>query len=202
MTGTSGLWYAVRLRAALACLIAFAFVGASFATIAAAPRSGGQSAGPLGTSASSYCPDSEELAFLTLINNYRRQNGKPPLTLVRALGGSAEHHSRDMARYNYFSHTLHDGTTWSQNIKNHAYSYNTYRGQQLRPGHLQPMGEQLGTPRQHAEHQLQGYRDRPRLQLQLYLQVVLDHHLRRLRQQRRLLLTGHCRRALRGWQRA
>jgi uncharacterized protein YkwD len=124
----------VRFRAALACLIAFAFVAATFSAALAAPRSEGRSVAPLTTSASAYCPDAEERAFLTLINDYRRQNGFPALTLVRALGGAAEHHSVDMATYNYFSHTLKNGTTWSQNLKDHGYSYNTYRGENIAAG--------------------------------------------------------------------
>src|SRR6187200_1055789 len=75
-----------------------------------------------GTSASSYCADSQEAKFLSLINSYRKNNGLASLKLSRTLGAAAEHHSIDMARNNYFSHTLKNGTSWSQNIRDHGYS--------------------------------------------------------------------------------
>ena len=73
-------------------------------------------------SASDYCPESEELVFLTLINNYRKANGLSSLKLSRTLGAAADHHSRDMAGKNYFSHTLANGRSWSTNIKDHGYT--------------------------------------------------------------------------------
>ncbi len=73
-------------------------------------------------SASDYCPEAEELAFLTLINNYRKANGLGSLKLSRTLGAAADHHSRDMASKNYFSHTLANGRSWSTNIKDHGYT--------------------------------------------------------------------------------
>jgi uncharacterized protein YkwD len=134
MTSPGGVLRGVQLRTALACLLALAVVGASFSAAMSAPRSDSRAVAPLTTSASAYCPDAEERAFLTLINDYRRQNGLSALTLVRALGGAAEHHSVDMATYNYFSHTLKNGTSWSQNLKDHGYSYNTYRGENIAAG--------------------------------------------------------------------
>ena len=73
-------------------------------------------------SASEYCADSQEGKFLSLINAYRKANGIGGLRLSRTLGAAAEHHSRDMARYNYFGHTLRNGTSWSTNIVNHGYT--------------------------------------------------------------------------------
>src|ERR1700730_4238443 len=49
--------------------------------------------------------DSQQLAFLTLINNYRAQNGAGPLQLSIALANSSQWMSNDMASKNYFSHT-------------------------------------------------------------------------------------------------
>lgn len=49
--------------------------------------------------------DSEELSFLTLINNYRAQNGAGPLQVSVALENSSTWMSNDMASKNYFSHT-------------------------------------------------------------------------------------------------
>jgi uncharacterized protein YkwD len=53
----------------------------------------------------SQVPDSEEWAFLTLINNFRAQNGLGPLQVSSALNSSSHWMSSDMAAKNYFSHT-------------------------------------------------------------------------------------------------
>jgi hypothetical protein len=50
------------------------------------------------------------------------------------LSSAADYHSTDMARNNYFSHTLFDGTTWSQNIANFGYPTNTTRGENIAAG--------------------------------------------------------------------
>ena len=49
--------------------------------------------------------DSEQAAFLTLINNYRQQNGVGPLQVSITLQNSSQWMSVDMATKNYFSHT-------------------------------------------------------------------------------------------------
>src|SRR5437764_920605 len=49
--------------------------------------------------------DSEQSAFLTLINNYRAQNGLGPLQVSVTLQNSSQWMSTDMATKNYFSHT-------------------------------------------------------------------------------------------------
>jgi uncharacterized protein YkwD len=116
---------AVRVRAVLACLLAFAVCGSALGGAAAAPRPSGGVTAPLAVTAAQYSPDSEECAFLTLINNFRASKGRPALTLIATLGAAAEHHSIDMATNNYFSHTLSDGTTWSQNITDHGYTHAT-----------------------------------------------------------------------------
>jgi uncharacterized protein YkwD len=59
----------------------------------------------MGTLASAQTLDSEESAFLTLINNYRAQNGVGPLQISAALENSSKWMSGDMAAKNYFSHT-------------------------------------------------------------------------------------------------
>src|SRR5438876_11128482 len=48
--------------------------------------------------------DSEEWAFLTIINNFRAQNGLAPLQVSTALCGTSHWMSSDMASKNYFSH--------------------------------------------------------------------------------------------------
>ncbi len=49
--------------------------------------------------------DSEQSAFLTLINNFRAQNGAGPLGISPKLQNSSQWMSTDMATKNYFSHT-------------------------------------------------------------------------------------------------
>jgi uncharacterized protein YkwD len=82
----------------------------------------------------SWCASPREVALLGLINDLRAEKGLVPLAMSQSLGAAAEHHSRDMARNDYFSHTLSDGTSWSQNMTNHGYTYTTYRGENLAAG--------------------------------------------------------------------
>jgi uncharacterized protein YkwD len=49
--------------------------------------------------------DSEEQAFVTIINDYRAQNSLGPLTPCISLNRAAQGHSEDMRDQNYFDHT-------------------------------------------------------------------------------------------------
>ena len=62
------------------------------------------------------CLDSEEAAFLQLINDYRAQNGAAPLALSQTLSVAADVHSQDMAANNFLSHTGSNGSTADQRI--------------------------------------------------------------------------------------
>ncbi len=79
--------------------------------------------------------DDQELAFLTLINNYRAQNGLPPLAMSNALYNAAEGHSYDMATRDYFSHTGSDGSTPWDRIRGAGYTYNTYLAENIVAGY-------------------------------------------------------------------
>jgi uncharacterized protein YkwD len=72
-----------------------------------------------------YSTDSEERAFLTLINNYRRQNGRKELALQDQLGAAAQFHSEDQARHTFSSHKGSNGSSVSSRIRaaNYRYSY-------------------------------------------------------------------------------
>jgi uncharacterized protein YkwD len=85
-------------------------------------------------STGSYCMEPEEVAFLNLINQYRAQNGLGTLVTSQTVGAAAEHHSIDMATNDYFSHTLSNGEKWSQNMRDHGYTYNTFRGENIAAG--------------------------------------------------------------------
>ncbi len=95
-----------------------------------------------------YNPDSEELAFLGLINDYRIGLGLEPLALNPELGAAAEFHSVDMATKDYFSHTLEDGTTWAENIINHGYE-------------IYPLGENIAAGNDAAAEAFEQWRNSP-----------------------------------------
>ncbi|MCC7022447.1 MAG: CAP domain-containing protein [Thermomicrobiales bacterium] len=81
-----------------------------------------------------YSPDGEERAFLDLINDYRRKNGVGQLSLNDKLGAAAKHHSRDMAKKNYFSHKLANGDSAEQNIRRFGYTNYRFVGENIFAG--------------------------------------------------------------------
>jgi len=68
-------------------------------------------------------PDSQGWAFLTLINNYRAQNGAGPLQVSATLENSSQWMSNDMATKNYFSHTDSLGRDPFTRMAAFGYSY-------------------------------------------------------------------------------
>lgn len=98
--------------------------------------------------AAQYAPDEQECAFLGLVNRFRRQNGRKPLALSVSLGAAAEHHSVDMARNDYFSHDLHNGVSWSKNIRKHGYRGN-------------PIGENIAAGMESAQAAFATWKDSP-----------------------------------------
>jgi uncharacterized protein YkwD len=72
---------------------------------------------------SSASTDSEEMAFLGLINQYRQQNGKTALTLNTKLTDASKWMSNDMASKNYFSHTDSQGRSPFARMQAFGYSY-------------------------------------------------------------------------------
>ncbi len=103
-------------------------------TVVAGPARIGDQSISAAAATESYCAEPEEVAFLNLINVYRAQNGLGALRMSQAVGAAAEHHSAEMASSNYFSHTMLNGISWSQNMSNHGYTYNTYRGENIAAG--------------------------------------------------------------------
>jgi len=78
--------------------------------------------------------DSEETAFLTLINNYRAQNGLGALKASYMLTRASAWKSKDLATNNYFAHD--DLTrTWSQRIRDCGYGFNTWLGENIAAGY-------------------------------------------------------------------
>lgn len=67
--------------------------------------------------------DSQQSAFLTLINNYRAQNGVGPLQVSVTLQECSQWMSNDMATKNYFSHTDSLGRDPFTRMAAFGYSY-------------------------------------------------------------------------------
>lgn len=99
----------------------------------AVPPRGATLASNIATASS--CIDTEEFRVVELINEYRAQNGLQPVALSQTVTAAAEHHSTSMAQNGYFTHDLTpEGISWSQNMTNHGYTYNAYRGEILAGG--------------------------------------------------------------------
>jgi cell division septation protein DedD len=84
--------------------------------------------------------DSEEQAFLSLINQYRASNGLAPLTLNNTLNNVARWMAEDMAAKNYFSHTDSLGRDPFVRMGDFGYTYNTWKGENLAAGVADALG--------------------------------------------------------------
>jgi hypothetical protein len=78
--------------------------------------------------------DSEEVALLNQINQYRAQQGLGKLVLSTKLTQAAYSHSSDMASKNYFAHDSLNGASFADRIKATGYSGNTYLGENIAAG--------------------------------------------------------------------
>jgi uncharacterized protein YkwD/uncharacterized protein YraI len=134
-----------RVAAAVA---AFSLFTTGAAAAPAVPASFGQPA--LAVSSADACADSEEVAFLALINDYRAASGLRPLSISASLSSAAAYHSVDMAAKGYLAHTLLDGTTVQQNMANFGYEGGTH-GENIAAG-TQTAAEAMQTWQGSAEH--------------------------------------------------
>jgi hypothetical protein len=90
-------------------------------------------AGDCTVSAADAALDSEEQAFLTIINNYRAQNGVGPVAASYTLSKSAHWKSKDMGVNRYFAHD--DLTrTWVQRNRDCGYTANAYLAENIAAG--------------------------------------------------------------------
>ena len=78
--------------------------------------------------------DSEEQAFLALINNYRAQNSRPPLVASYMLTKASAWKSKDLGTNNYFAHD-DLSRTWVQRIRDCGYGFNTSLGENIAAGY-------------------------------------------------------------------
>ncbi|HEU5430290.1 MAG TPA: CAP domain-containing protein, partial [Thermomicrobiales bacterium] len=97
-----------------------------------------------------YAPDDQAQAIVGLINDYRGSFGLQPVSLVDDLGEAAQHHSDDMAANNYFSHTLADGSSPDQNIRNFGFTGSTW-GENIAAG-MSSAADALQTWENSPEH--------------------------------------------------
>jgi uncharacterized protein (TIGR03437 family) len=79
--------------------------------------------------------DETERAMVSLINEYRAQNGKSQLRISASLTRAAEWMSGDMAAKNYFSHTDSQGRDPFARMSAFGYNYPTSRGENLAAGY-------------------------------------------------------------------
>jgi uncharacterized protein YkwD len=80
--------------------------------------------------------DSEEQAFVTLINNYRAVNGLGPLSIDWEMQSSADWMSADMGQKAYFSHTDSLGRDPWTRMCYFGYCYNTWKGENIAAGYV------------------------------------------------------------------
>jgi uncharacterized protein YkwD len=109
-------------------------LGALLATIfAAGSTRRAHIAGAAGDCVADERVDTEELAFLALVNQHRAQNGLPALGLSYTLSRAAAWKSRDLGVNRYFAHD-DLSRTWVQRIRDCGYAYNTYIGENIAAG--------------------------------------------------------------------
>ena len=99
----------------------------------------GVAAGEKSARATAY--DAEELNFLQLINDYRKDNGLGPLLLSDTLSVASERHSHDMARYHFFAHITAASSYYAvgaepwDRMRAEGYDYNTFMGENIAVGY-------------------------------------------------------------------
>jgi uncharacterized protein YkwD len=91
-------------------------------------------AAPETTCATDATLDTEERAFLALINNHRLQNGLQPLAASYSLTRASAWKSTDVGVNRYFGHSDFLGRTWDQRIRDCGYLYNTWLGENIAAG--------------------------------------------------------------------
>ncbi len=79
--------------------------------------------------------DSEEQAFLTLLNNYRADRGLSRLAMSETLNRAAAWKSQHMASNGYFAHDdIGLGRTFVDRLRDCGYDFNTWTGENIAAG--------------------------------------------------------------------
>jgi hypothetical protein len=79
--------------------------------------------------------DSEEQAFIDLINQYRADNNLGPLLIDPSLQNASEWMSTDLGEKAYFSHTDSKGRDPWDRMCDFGYCYNTWKGENIAAGY-------------------------------------------------------------------
>jgi hypothetical protein len=79
--------------------------------------------------------DSEEQAFMDLLNDYRAQNELGPVIIDPSMQNAAEWMSTDMGEQNYFAHDDSLGRDPWQRLCDFNYCYNTWKGENIAAGY-------------------------------------------------------------------
>lgn len=81
--------------------------------------------------------DAEEREMLRLINEFRRENGVPPVFLSAGLMRAASWKARDMAENDYFAHEdiTVGGRSFGDRIRDCGYTFQTWLGEISAAGH-------------------------------------------------------------------
>jgi uncharacterized protein YkwD/uncharacterized protein YraI len=134
---------------ALAGLAAFALIAPGASAAVAEPHAPA-SATLEALSSADACLDSEEIAFLGLINDHRAMSGLGPLSVSSSLSAASAYHSIDMAEKAYLDHTMVDGTSVQQNMQNFGYQGGAY-GENIAAG-TDTAAEAMNIWQNSAEH--------------------------------------------------
>ncbi len=90
---------------------------------------------PLDSGDSSACLDGHESGFLTLLNQYRQENGLEPLANSAALNVASHEHSEDMGTRGYLAHNSPEGETPRDRMSSAGYDYDTYWAENIAAGY-------------------------------------------------------------------
>jgi len=129
----------VRPTSLFVILLATALIAALWhpkgATVSAA-------ASYINTTTNSTCLNTEERAFLKLVNDYRASKGIAPLTATKSLNMASYTHSLDLGKRAYFAHDTklplpagQSGAKFSNRMTDAGYTYSTYRAENIAAGH-------------------------------------------------------------------
>ncbi len=93
-----------------------------------------------GAQATAVSYSEQELAFITLLNNYRTANGLQPLLLSDMIAEACDRHGSDMGKYRFFDHTslesdwFKTGALPWDRMAVSGYGYNTSMGENIAAG--------------------------------------------------------------------
>ncbi len=121
------------MRARYAFVLAFVMLGLGALVAVGAPARHTYAITNCDTNAAAY--DSEEQAFLQLINTYRQQNGLGTLSSSPSLDRAAAWKSQHLGANSYFAHDdTPIGRSWDQRIRDCGYTYNAWIGENIAAG--------------------------------------------------------------------